>query len=151
MSRWTSVEHVRARYEGRIGPEQERVVATWIGDAEAMLSGRVPGLAARVASGALAVADVQRVVAGAVIRYLRNPSGITQRTVGEGSFNSSTSYAASSTGTGGLAFTEAELAELRPGGAVPAGFGVVYQRPSRRWAGPAWPQHEPDRAPGAER
>lgn len=148
MTGWTTVEMVRARYEGQITTAQEPVIATWLLDAERQLVSRVPELDARITSGALDVGDVQRVVAMAVIRYLRNPGGVTQRSVAEGSFNQSTSYASGSTSTG-ITFTEDELAALRPSGA-PAGFGIVYTRPTRRWGGPDWPHDHHHREIGAE-
>lgn len=148
-SSWTTPAHIRARYEGLLSHDDTRL-RTWIGDAERILAGRVPDLAARIASGAVDVRDVQRIVAGAVIRYLRNPGGLTQRTTGEGSFNRSESYAQPSGGSvaQGISFTADELADLRPAG-LPPGFGQAWSSPSARMAGPDWPLFS-DRAPDAE-
>ena len=127
--RWTEATHVDALYEGSI-VGQETFVEAQIGAAERLLRGLVPRLAERVVSGEVDVVDVQNTVAQAVIRYLRNPGGLTQSSITEGAWTRSNSFAAAAAaqaGTG-ISFTETELELLRPVvSGPPPGFGVAHQ------------------------
>lgn len=125
---WTEPAHVGTLYELPITGREGHVTAL-IGMAERRLAKLVPRLAERIGSGAVDIEDVRDAVAQAVIRYLRNPQGLTQSSITEGAWTRSSSYAAaaaSQAGTG-ITFTEDELDALRPAGATPDGFGVVRQ------------------------
>lgn len=125
---WTEPSHVDALYESTILGREDHVTAL-IDMAERVLTSKVSDLVDRVDSGAVDVADVQWIVAQAVIRYIRNPGGLTQSSITEGAWTRSNSFAAAAAaqaGTG-IAFTEDELDMLRPASSVPEGFGVVHQ------------------------
>ncbi|GAA4845513.1 hypothetical protein GCM10023201_40980 [Actinomycetospora corticicola] len=110
----TAVDDIRDRYEGVIPTAQETRIGTHIADAERLLRRRVPRLDERLAAGEVDVEDVKRIVAQAVIRYIRNPAGYTQRSTTEGPFSSGASYSAAALAAAGeLRFSEDELDDLR--------------------------------------
>lgn len=125
---WTLPSHVDVLYESST-TGREPYVAALIDMAERRLVRLVPRLEQRLGSGELDIAEVRDVVAQAVVRYMRNPGGLTQSSITEGAFTRSDSYAAAAAaqaGTG-ISFTEDELDALRPADTLPAGIGVVHQ------------------------
>lgn len=125
---WTEPSHVDVLYESST-QGREPYVSALIDMAERRLIRLVPRLEQRIVSGEVDVAEVRDVVAQAVIRYMRNPGGLTQSSITEGAWTRSNSYAAAAAaqaGTG-ITFTDDELEALRPPGVLPAGFGVAYQ------------------------
>lgn len=127
---WTEPSHVDAMYEASL-VGREDYVTTLIGVAERKLAREVDDLESRLGAGSLDVEDVRDVVAQAVIRYIRNPGGLTQSSITEGPFTRSNSYAAAAAaqaGTG-ISFTEDELDGLRTDDdtGLPEGIGVVHQ------------------------
>lgn len=125
---WTTPAYVDALYESSL-TGREVYVQALIDMAERRLVKLVRGLAARIESGEVDLDDVRDVVAQAVIRYIRNPGGLTQRSITEGPWTRSDSYAAAAAaqaGTG-ITFTEDELEALRSPDELPEGIGVVHQ------------------------
>lgn len=125
---WTEPSHVDVLYESSVSGREPYVTAL-IAMAERRLTTLVPRLERRIGTGDVDVADVRDVVAQAVIRYMRNPGGLTQSSITEGAWTRSNSYAAAAAaqaGTG-ITFTDDELDALRPPGTLPAGLGVVHQ------------------------
>jgi hypothetical protein len=125
---WTPVSYVDDLYEGSVTGREAHVQAL-INVAERRLVKLVRDLRERVDSGAVDLADVRDVVAQAVIRYMRNPAGLTQSSITEGPWTRSDSYAAAAAAQAGvgITFTEDELDALRAPGALPEGIGVIHQ------------------------
>lgn len=125
---WTTPAYVDALYESSL-VGREVYAQALIDMAERRLVKLVRGLRERIANGSVDLADVRDVVAQAVIRYMRNPGGLTQSSITEGAWTRSNSFAAAAAaqaGTG-ITFTEDELDALRPPGEMPDGIGVVHQ------------------------
>lgn len=125
---WTTPAMVDVLYESST-QGREPYVQALIDMAERRLIRLVPRLVERLDSAELDVAEVRDVVAQAVIRYMRNPGGLTQSSITEGAWTRSNSYAAAAAATAGtgISFTEDELAALRPPGTLPEGIGVAHQ------------------------
>jgi hypothetical protein len=73
---FATAEDVRARFEGVIPESRNDWLAAKIGDAESLLTSLVPSMATTTDETRLARAKAM--VADAVLRVYRNPSGVTQ-------------------------------------------------------------------------
>jgi hypothetical protein len=102
---YVTFEDVQARYEQDIPAEQVEYVDALIGEAETLLTARVPGLADRITAGSIDVEVVGVVVKRAVLRVLRNPDGYTSEQAGDYSYRVSAAVA-----SGHLDYTPADLA-----------------------------------------
>ncbi len=136
MADLTTIERVEAGWRPLADPSQERTVAlTTIGAASRLLRRLIPTIDDRINSGDLDEEFVSDIVAGAVIRVVRNPEGLREFAIDDyREVRNSDSLA------GLLGFTDEELALLGSSGAatgsaftiVPSGRG--YSAPY----GDAW-------------
>ncbi|MEV0357109.1 Gp19/Gp15/Gp42 family protein [Nocardia sp. NPDC050697] len=100
---------VRARYEGVIPDSRNAWLDAKIDDAESLLVSLVPSLAD--ADDEARLGRAKAMIADAVLRVYRNPSGVTQETASVYSVSRS-----KDTASGMLFFPEAELEALRGSG-----------------------------------
>ncbi|MEV0367512.1 hypothetical protein [Nocardia fusca] len=120
---FATAEDVRARFEGVIPDSRNDWLAAKIEDAESLLTSLVPSMATTADAGRLARAKAM--VADAVLRVYRNPSGVTQETASV--YSVSRSKAADS---GVLYFPADELEALR-GSARRTRIGTIPVAPWR--------------------
>ena len=110
---WAQFDDVARRFNRPIPDAQKPWVSSLLEDAHDELARQVPDLAARVPT-PMPVVRVQRIVAAAVIRVLRNPEGYIAHSRSTGPFSeSSTRESAGGAGAGQVRFTDDELATLR--------------------------------------
>lgn len=95
-------------------------VNAWLGDVEALILARIPGLAAGVAGGVPSEAVVKMVEANAVVRKVKNPDGKQNERIDDYSYGLNADAA-----RGDLFLTDAEWALLEPG----SGEGAFTIRP----------------------
>lgn len=121
MATYATPQDVLDRYEGTASTG---TVQKHLDDAERKLLGdlRRAGvdLVARVDAGDVDAADVEYVLASAVIRYLRNPEGYTFESAGDRSVSRG-----SNAGAGRIAFLPDELAQFMSAAARGLGWGTV--------------------------
>lgn len=110
---WVDPEHIRSRYSKPIPEAQNAWLAQLIADAEDVLVQAISSLPERIGTGEVPLIRVQRIVAAAVLRVLRNPDGYSQWSRTTGPFTESVSRP-SQGASGEILYTEAELAALRP-------------------------------------
>ncbi|MGV9540924.1 hypothetical protein ACWDSF_06325 [Nocardia beijingensis] len=120
---FATAEDVRARFEGVIPSSRDPWLDAKIADAESLLTSLVPSMATTTDETRLARAKAM--VADAVLRVYRNPSGVTQETASV--FSVSRSKA---TDSGVLYFPEGELDALR-GTSRRRQFGTIQTSPWR--------------------
>ena len=127
MELYASVSDVRDDYEATIPPEREDWVQNLIDRAERLLLARVRSIPARVAAGTLDSAAVVDAVVAAVLRVVRNPSGMQSET--EGSYL----YSVQRDVAGGkLFFTGDDLALVQAGTIGYAPRSVTVTLPDHR-------------------
>lgn len=93
MALWLDVDDVRRRALGADEDFDDAQLSDLIEDAEDVAEQAFPDLADRVTSGVTKLRTVQRVLAGAVIRRIRNPDGIRTIQDSTGPFAGSTTFA----------------------------------------------------------
>lgn len=108
MPNLVTVTDLQARWRPLTTAEQD-VAGVLLDDAWAVLLTAVPDLQARLDSGALSPALVKSVVAGMVLRVLRNPDGLLTETVDDYTYRRD-----SATSTGALYVADTELGLLAP-------------------------------------
>lgn len=84
-------------YEGTLTSEQETWVENLLGLAERRLKAKIPTLIANIEAGDVDLAVVKDVLVSAVLRAVRNPSGVKQQAVGPFSYSNDTPTAGSGT------------------------------------------------------
>ena len=105
---------------GRALTDSETVqVEAWIGDLDAIVQARIPGLADQLASGALPPGLVRTVYAQAIRRVLLNPEGLRQSSETIDDYTTSKTYDAAVSGSA-LYLTDDEWAMLSPAAASSA-------------------------------
>lgn len=92
------VEDVRSRAAGSDLDFEDVAITVFIEDAEDLALQEFPDLRERVASGVTPLPRVRRVVAGMVVRKLRNPEGIRTIQDSTGPFSGSTTFAGDNPG-----------------------------------------------------
>ncbi|MQA14219.1 MAG: hypothetical protein GEV09_08615 [Pseudonocardiaceae bacterium] len=85
MGVYASTEDISGRWAGYDPDEHEDRATRLIGDAEALLLDRIPGVPQRIANGVVSDRTVTAVVVDMVKRVLRNPDGY--RSEGDGDYN----------------------------------------------------------------
>jgi hypothetical protein len=113
MGTWVDLEHIRARYSKPIPESQDPWLTQLIEDAEDELIRQIDSLPERIGTGEVPPVRVQRIVAAAILRVLRNPDGYSQWSRTTGPFTESVSRPSQGS-SGEILYTEAELAALRP-------------------------------------
>ena len=115
-------------------------VESWIRRVEAIVIGRCPDIEQRIADGDLDAALVASVIAGAVVRKIRNPDGKVQEGVDDYSYRLN-----ENTRKGELFLTDEEWGLICPS-VVSGAFTVrPHFEPDggRRWVGPdVWEPHQ---------
>jgi hypothetical protein len=101
-----SVHDVESRWR-TLSMSEVALASTLIEDASALLRAKVPGLDDAIAAGDVSAELVRARVVAMVVRVLRNPDGIRQRTVGDVSVTQD--------GDGMLTLTDGDLDGLAPG------------------------------------
>lgn len=122
MADLATQDDVESLWRALTGDEIDQVEAM-LRYASAILRARVPSVDARIDDGTLDPQVVTDVVASMVIRALRNPTGITQESIGPVSYSISTKV-----GSGYLFLTDDELYLLSPAGlpGTARGFGTIH-------------------------
>lgn len=99
--------------------EEEEVAQALIDDAWAVLLARVPGIEARMSAGTLSDALVRKVESAMVLRVLRNPEGLRQFSIDDGSYTRDQALS-----SGLLYLADNEAAELTTVAGYTAGRGA---------------------------
>ena len=121
---FVNITDVQVRLGRALTVAEEAQVEAWIEDLEAIVLQRVPDLQERIDSGAISSAIVRSVLCSAIIRVMRNPGGLRQRTESIDDY-SLTETVDSSLSTGALYLTDEEWGLLLPvvsGGAFSTRF-----------------------------
>lgn len=112
-----STEELAAYYEGDSLPGRAEWWETLIARALRRLEVKIPGITARVTTGAVDLGLVQDAVASAVLRAIRNPTGAAISSETSGPFSRSVSWQSWQAPTirdEDLYFTDDEMAGLQP-------------------------------------
>lgn len=139
-TQWATVTDITRRHYAPVPDSRLGWVESLIEDAEGVLTDVIPTLADRVDSGDVPAARVERIVAAAVLRVMRNPEGLTQFARTTGPYTSSGSRPAASA-LAEVWFRPDEIDSLRPADTASA---VVR---SARLALPRWRIPHDDCAP----
>lgn len=83
---YAALTDVTSRLGRGLTPELEQMVEVRLEDAEREILHRIPDLDEQITNGSIAVEDVIRVEAEAVLRLARNPDGYQQETDGNYSY-----------------------------------------------------------------
>jgi hypothetical protein len=133
---YATVHDVADRWHGSLPEDSSLRAATLLDDAHAILGGRVPDLADRLAAGTTTAPMLRIVICRSIIRVLDNPQGYRGEHVGERGYYYGTSEAV----PGQLGFTRGDLADLglkRPTGvgSIPVGLppGGYDRTPDAPW------------------
>lgn len=140
MGTWARVEDITRRHYAPVPDAKLGWVDSLIEDAEGVLVDVIPSLADRVTAGEVSAATVQRIVAQAVLRVMRNPEGLTQFARTTGPYTSSGSRPAASA-LAEVWFRPDEIAALSP---ADTASSIVR---SARLGLPAWRIPHDDCAP----
>mgnify|MGYP003497560052 CR=1 FL=1 len=123
---WTSAAEVIAAWIGDDAPTDSVKVDLWIGRAERMLRGRVPGLEPRMVADPVTEPDlpenVKDVVISMVQRVFRNPEGVRTRQETTGPFSGSVTLGGDQPGE--LWITDDELARVSLAGTNRGAFTI---------------------------
>ena len=79
---YTTVADVTARWARTPTDEEVTLIQVRLEDCERLIRRRIPTLDAKISSGDIAEADLNQVVADAVLRLVRNPDGYLSETDG---------------------------------------------------------------------
>lgn len=123
MSGYLSLADVTSRYDQTLPDSRLPWLQSLIDEAEVLLLQLQPDIPARVTRGELARAAVMLCLRRAVIRVLVNPRGLRYEVDGDYAYTRGDSG-----GSGDIAFTDEDLALLRPGGRAPS-VGTIRLAP----------------------
>lgn len=132
---YTTVSDVATRLGRPLSGPEEAQVGAWIQDVEETIRARIVDLDDRVIEGVPPFGIVTKVVAGAVLRKLHNPDGLTSKTVSVDD-GSVTTRRDGYRGGDPLSLTDEEWAELMPASASGAWSvrpGFVAEPPVCWW------------------
>lgn len=138
---FVDITDVQVRLGRSLSTAEEAQVTAWIEDLEAIVLQRVPDLRERIDAGTISEAIVRSVLCSAIIRVMRNPGGLRQRTESIDDY-SLTETIDSSLSTGALYLTDEEWDLLLPvvsGGAFSIRLYGAPDRAAGWWVHPdAW-------------
>lgn len=117
---------VQDRWGDLTEAEQNKVYA-WLDDAWALVLVHVPSVPQRLADGTLSRQVVVLVITQAVMRVLKNPMGVRQRSISIDDYSESETRD-NSVSSGNLYLTPEEIALLRPAGARKHGSSTQLVR-----------------------
>lgn len=134
MATYATVTDLEVKWQQTLTTSQAAMAAVLLDEGEAILLGQVPGLAAAVVAGSVSPILVRKVLTDAVLRVMRNPSGVTTQVVGPESATFSGQAQRAE-----LQFLASELALITPPpeGLSAAGYAIGSFRLGRpNWCGP---------------
>jgi hypothetical protein len=132
---YVTPDDVAARIGRPLTAAEAEQVAVWEADLVALVEAKGVDLAARIASGALSAAVVTAVFASAIIRVLRNPKGLRQRTESIDDY-SITETVDTTASAGAIYLSDDEWDLLAPGSTGEAFTIRSYGEPGHRYG--AW-------------
>lgn len=111
MTNPASITDIEDRFQPLTDAQKNNALA-YLGDAWALLTGRLPNLEANMLAGLVSTENVIRVISAMVIRVLRNPNGYLEESIDDYRRRRAELMA-----NGALTVTTDELADLTPGSA----------------------------------